>query len=107
MRSTVTDQPRDGDKPEWDKSVKGGNKRNIEDRYAKQVAEQILESNPGFKNIHSNQSIKKILEREAKRLFEDQGMKNEGPKITTIKEHEKKQGADASNLPYLHKNPAI
>ena len=30
-----------------------------------------------------------------------------GPIISTIKEKEKQDMADPSNLPYLHKNPAI
>jgi len=35
------------------------------------------------------------------------GNEYRGPVVSVIKEKELKEGADPSNLPYLHKNPAI
>ena len=54
---------------EWDKSTVNKEKpvnANFEDRIAKHVADEILRNYKKF-NVHSNQSIRKLLEREAKR----------------------------------------
>jgi len=48
---------------DWNSSVKVGD--NLKDDQLKyQAAEEVLKNNPALKGIHSNQSIKKILERE-------------------------------------------
>lgn len=65
---------READKrSEWDSStVCGDDKRiNEEDRVAKLVADSVLENNPQFKGVHSNQSIRKMLEREAKKQLQE------------------------------------
>lgn len=54
--------------------------------------------------MHSNNSIRKILEREAKKTLQETGLA--GPVISTIK-NEKSGKVDPNNLPYLHRNPAI
>ena len=54
--------------------------------------------------MHSNNSIRKILEREAKKTLQETGLA--GPVISTIK-NEKPGKVDPNNLPYLHRNPAI
>jgi hypothetical protein len=46
------------------------------------------------------------LEKEAKRVLLEGG-EYKGPIVSTIKEKELKNGLNPSNLPYLHKNPAI
>jgi hypothetical protein len=60
--------------------------------------------------VHSGNSIKQLLEREAKRqmaLIANGGGEYQGPTVSRIIERGKKEGVDPSNLPYLHKNPAI
>ena len=50
--------------------------------------------------MHSKASVRKILEREAKkRLIE--------PKIVKIEEHKKLTSLDPSQLPYLHRNESV
>lgn len=93
-------------KSDWDNSSRVGDthKINEEEKIAKLVADDVIQSYPQFKGVHSNKSVRKMLEREAlKQLGETQG-----PKITIIQERERRiPGNDASNLPYLHRNPAV
>ena len=57
--------------------------------------------------MHSHNSIKKLLEKEAKNQLLNGG-EYKGPLITVIKDKEiNKNDMDPSYLPYLHKNPAI
>jgi len=58
-----------------------------------------------LRGVHSVNSIKKLLEKEAKKQLLNNDYK--GPVVTVIKEKETRDPADPSNLPYLHKNPAI
>jgi len=51
--------------------------------------------------------MKGLLEQEAKKQLLEEGGLYEGPKVITHKDHEKDGRVLASNLPYLHKNPAI
>ncbi len=76
-----------------------------EDRVAARLANEILKDNAKLRGVHSHNSIKKLLEKEAKRQL--MGGEYRGPIISTIKEKEKQDISDPSNLPYLHKNPAI
>lgn len=91
------------EKPEWDKSVKSTEKISIEEKAARQIAEQVLENAPYLKGIHSKASMQKILEREAK----VQLAQRVEPKIVTIKDGGRCRDVDPSNLPYLHRNEAI
>jgi hypothetical protein len=55
--------------------------------------------------VHSNASIRKLLEKEAKKLLEG-GV--QGPVISVVKDgRERTMEEKASNLPYLHRNPAV
>ena len=77
-----------------------------EDRIAQKIANEVLKENSKLRGVHSNTSIKKLLEREAKKqllLEHDDGYK--GPIVSRISLKDKE--FDASNLPYLHKNPAV
>lgn len=93
-------------KPEWDPSVKG-DKQTTEDRIARRLANEVLRDNAKLRGIHSANSIKKLLEKEAKKqLLAGEAYK--GPVVSVIKEKElNKDEIDPSYLPYLHKNPAI
>ena len=55
-------------KPDWDKSVTS-EKRNatVEDRMASKIAMEVLRDNAKLRAVHSGNSIKHLLEREAKK----------------------------------------
>jgi len=93
---------------DWDKSTNGEKKpATLEERIAKHVADEILRNNTQIRQVHSNNSIRKMLEREAKKQMEEiSGLKP--PKIVNIKEYQPRYDEkDPSNLPYLHRNPAV
>jgi hypothetical protein len=54
---------------EWDKSTVASEskKHSAEDKMASMIANQVLKENQKLRGVHSNQSMKKILEKEAKR----------------------------------------
>ncbi len=94
-------------KPDWDQSVKSEVKKTTEDRIAARLAKEVLNENAKLRGIHSAHSIKKLLEKEAKKQLM-MGGEYKGPVVSVIKEKEiNKDGVDPSYLPYLHKNPAI
>jgi hypothetical protein len=68
---------------------------------ASKIASEVLKDNSKLKGIHSKESIKKILEKEALRQMQ------QGPVISTISDKQLVDRGDPSNLPYLHKNPAV
>ena len=97
-------------KGEWDRNtVASESKRGVEDRVASQIASDLLKDNSKLRGVHSNQSIKKILEKEARRalLEETNGGIFVTPVISKIVERGEMNKADPSNLPYLHKCPAV
>jgi len=87
------------EEPAWDTST---NPESKEDKYlkeAKKIADKILKEQPNLKNIHSNSSIRQLIM---------ESLNAEPPKVTVVNEGPvKKNVIDASNLPYLHRNPAI
>jgi len=59
-----------GENNEWDRSTVASEKKQIltaEDKVAARIANEVLKDNQKLRGVHSNQSIKKILEKEAKR----------------------------------------
>lgn len=55
-------------KEDWDPSVKSEQRKpNIEDKVAQKLANEILKDNMKLKGVHSNQSIRQLLEKEAKK----------------------------------------
>jgi hypothetical protein len=97
------------ERKEWD-TLTTSTKKNvtsIEERLAKHVADEILRNNTEFRHFHSNNSVRKILEKEAQKMMEEnKGLK--GPEIVSNKEYfSRKDVRDPNNLPYLHRNPAI
>lgn len=96
-------------KDEWDSSTQAERKKqSIEEKLASKLADQILELNPNLKGIHSKTSMKRMLEKEAARqLISGDGGDYQGPKVAVVKDREMNRDIQASNLPYLHKNPAI
>ena len=57
----------EGEKRDWDPSVKSSVKHTTEDKIASRLAAEIMKDNAKLKGIHSHHSIKKILENEARR----------------------------------------
>lgn len=52
--------------PDW-VSVTSSKKQTTEDRVAARIAQEVLRDNAKLRGVHSNTSIKKLLEREAKK----------------------------------------
>jgi hypothetical protein len=99
-------QEEGGKLPEWDRSTKGEQKT-TEERIAIKLASEVLRDNAKLRGVHSASSIKRLLEKEAKRQLLN-GDTYKGPVVSIIKEREIiKDELDPSYLPYLHKNPAI
>jgi hypothetical protein len=73
---------------------------------ASKIAGEVLKDNAKLRGVHSKESIKKILEKEALRQMKMQGEYPE-PVVSRINEKQPIDKADPSNLPYLHKNPAV
>ena len=98
------------EKPEWNASVTSSKRRiSAEDRIATKIASEVLRDNAKLRGIHSNNSIKVLLEKEAKRQIAvaAKGGEYTGPVIAVSQEKGLRDKADPSNLPYLHKNPAV
>lgn len=89
-------------RPDWDKGSVTTEQRNkrAENQMASKIAMEVLKDNSKLKGIHSKQSMMKILEKEALKQMQ-------GPVISTINEKQLVDRSDPSNLPYLHKNPAV
>ena len=89
---------------EWDKNTVSDKSSavNLEERIAKNLADEVLRNYPAMKGVHSNTSIRRLLEAEAARVMGEPIMR---PVITTIVRE--KQALNANTLPYLHRNPAI
>ena len=89
-----------------------------------EVAEQVLNSSRSMRKVHSTRSIRGILDRKAKARGgglepvdeEEYKIPTIAPPVNQVYDKEdqgiaggggKKKGVDPSNLPYLHRNPAI
>ena len=67
--------------------MKSENKQTTEERVAARLATEVLRDNAKLRGIHSHTSIKKLLEKEAKKMLE-YGGEYKGPIVSTIKEKE-------------------
>ena len=95
------------ERPEWDGSVTSEKRQaRAEDRMASKIAQEVLKVNAKLRGIHSKESIKKILEKEALRQMKEGGEYPE-PVVARLTEKGAVDRSDPSNLPYLHKNPAV
>lgn len=106
-------------KSQWNESVVS-RQMTTEDKIAARIASEVLRDNQKLRSVHSGASIKKILEREAKKhLLATKAQGNQqiqalglepatykGPVVARINTRER-DPLDPSNLPYLHKHPAI
>ena len=56
------------EKPDWDNTTTASKKKpSAEDRMASKIAAEVLKDNAKLRGVHSKESIKAILEKEAKR----------------------------------------
>ena len=59
------------ERPDWDASTTGKREKpSAEDRIASKIANEVLRDNAKLRAVHSGPSIKKLLEREAKKQME-------------------------------------
>lgn len=95
-------------KADWESGSMTSEQRNrkAEDRMASKIAAEVLKDNQKLRGVHSKESIKKILEKEALKQMQTQG-DYPHPVITKTVERMRIDTNDPSNLPYLHKNPAV
>mmetsp|Transcript_31212 Transcript_31212/g.28391 ORF Transcript_31212/g.28391 Transcript_31212/m.28391 type:complete len:185 (-) Transcript_31212:164-718(-) len=99
------------EKKEWDNISTASEKKQVtlEERIAKHVADEILRGNTQIRHVHSNNSIRKLLEREAQKHLDSlKDQKINPPNIVENKDkHLRSEFNDPNTLPYLHRNPAI
>ena len=75
---------------------------------ASKIAAEVLKDNAKLRGLHSKESIKAILEKKALRQMQlADGGKYQEPVVSRIIEPNRIDRSDPSNLPYLHKNPAV
>eukprot|EP00927_Polykrikos_kofoidii_P029535 TRINITY_DN25539_c0_g1_i1.p1 TRINITY_DN25539_c0_g1~~TRINITY_DN25539_c0_g1_i1.p1 ORF type:complete len:438 (-),score=99.36 TRINITY_DN25539_c0_g1_i1:280-1482(-) len=104
----------------WDSSTNAGDDRPQVDNDMKDAADAILESNTMMRQIHSKDSVLKMLEKQRERAKQDamagdltEMMRREGPApvpvITTSSDTQNRlhKPTDPSLLPYLYRSPAI
>jgi len=103
----------DGTKPDWDSSTNAGDReRGGMAASSRAMAEQLLAENPEMKSKHSVKSLASMVEKHGgTRGSLGQISEDQLPplRVVTIIENPKvgHKEIDASNLPYLHRNPAI
>ena len=100
----------DQEKAEWDRSTVASEqgKKSFEDRVAAKIASEVLKDNQKLRGVHSKESMKKILVQEAKRqLLQEIGSEYKPPIMSKVVERSRINKDDPSNLPYLHKCPAV
>jgi ribose 1,5-bisphosphokinase PhnN len=80
---------------------------------AQQIASEVLRDNVKLRGVHSKDSIKAILEKEAKKqmVANNNNAINQGAYVEHVVNGVVKSvsvnKAEPSNLPYLHKHPAV
>jgi beta-phosphoglucomutase-like phosphatase (HAD superfamily) len=75
------------EKADWDGTSINSEARHkkAEDRMAAKIATEVLSNNPKLRGVHSKESIKKILEKEAIRQMQQEGS-YPAPNIVRINE---------------------
>mmetsp|Transcript_42592 Transcript_42592/g.97697 ORF Transcript_42592/g.97697 Transcript_42592/m.97697 type:complete len:386 (+) Transcript_42592:116-1273(+) len=106
-------------RPEWDTSTScGDEQRAAVDATVKAAAERVLDSNPQLKQIHSKESMQKIVEKAARERLEhvpdlhEHMRRDPPPPCPLIVNSEDTQTrlhkpVECSQLPYLYRSPAV
>ncbi len=72
------------------------------------MADQILRNYRQLQNVHSNHSVRKLLEQEARReLFEKEYPEHIPRPVISVVRDSVPAEMNPNTLPYLHRNPAI
>ena len=98
------------EKPEWDGSTSMGEGGRKLAAAALAAAKELREMNPKLAEKHSNKSLAQAIETAKKAELAEEFARLPPLKLVTIHENPrvaKGDAVDASNLPYLHRNPAI
>jgi len=97
--------------PEWDSSTNAGDKREPPgtSASARAVAEELLRENPNLAAKHSTKSLASIVEKTEARSTGMTAQQLPPLRVVTVIENPKvpTKLIDPSNLPYLHRNPAV
>ena len=89
LRSQVLEAIKEeGGRKDWDPSVKSEKKYTAEDRVAARLANEVLKDNAKLRGIHSNTSLKKLLEKEARKHLQE-GNDYKGPIVSVVKVNER------------------
>ncbi|KRX04008.1 hypothetical protein PPERSA_12455 [Pseudocohnilembus persalinus] len=83
IKENITKKHRAQQDKDWDKSTTNGEKVTIEQRLVKHIADEILRNNRFLRNIHSNSSLRALLENEAQRQLKQKEVQ-EGQIISKI-----------------------
>jgi len=95
-------------KPDWDASTNAGDGRGpAVSQTAREMAEQMLMENPDLKSKHSVRSLASVFDKSGSKQLKEAELPP--LRVVTIVENPKvaEKQIDPSNLPYLHRNPAI
>mmetsp|Transcript_52905 Transcript_52905/g.133665 ORF Transcript_52905/g.133665 Transcript_52905/m.133665 type:complete len:396 (+) Transcript_52905:82-1269(+) len=104
---------------DWDASTSCGDDRPQVDQEVKDVASAVMESAPQIRQIHSKESVQRIIEKAREKqsggTTEDliESMRRSGPTpapvITSSEDTQQRlhKPVDPSQLPYLYRSPAI
>jgi len=95
----------EGDKPDWDASTRAGEETGPRvSQSARAMADAMLKENPNLREKHSVRSLAAMVEKHEPTVEELPPLRIvtvvENPKVNT-------KQIDPSNLPYLHRNPAV
>lgn len=95
----------DGARPDWDSSSRVGDEAGPRtSTSARAMADQLLRDNPNLAQKHSVRSLAAVVEKHEPTADELPPLRVvtvvENPKVNT-------KTVDPSNLPYLHRNPAV
>jgi len=106
-------------KTDWDTSTACGETRQKVDAETKEVVQEVLDSVPQIKAIHSKSSVQRIVEKTQQKMAAEapldlvSAMRREGPApVPVISSSEDMQQrlhkpVDPSQLPYLYRSPAV
>ena len=97
-------------KPDWDSSTNAGDeRRGITTAGSRAMAEELLAMNPEMKSKHSVRSLANMVDKAGTKMSALAEEELPPLRVVTIVENPRvtHKEVDASNLPYLHRNPAI
>jgi len=97
-------------KPEWDSSTNADEKRAPAPTSALEAAAELMQTNPKLATKHSLRSLASAVESAMSKPADQSAVQLPALRLVTIHENPRvtsDKSADPSNLPYLHRNPAV